>query len=88
MCEIHRLAASCLPLNGGLARNTGMCPDRESSQQPFGLQASTQSTEPHQPEQVLITNLYQNIIFFGRYIILDKEQNQTVKCKFSYEITG
>ena len=27
----------------------GMCSDRESNQQPVGLQASTQSTEPHQP---------------------------------------
>ena len=35
----------------GLARNPGMCPDWESNQQPFGLQVSTQSTEPHQPGQ-------------------------------------
>ena len=33
----------------GLGQNTGMCPGWESNQQPFGLQASTRSTEPHQP---------------------------------------
>ena len=32
-----------------LARNPGICPDWESNQWPFGLQAATQSTEPHQP---------------------------------------
>ena len=29
-----------------------MCPDWESSQQPLGSQASSQSTEPHQPGQM------------------------------------
>ena len=29
--------------------NPGMCPLWESNPQPFGSQASTQSTEPHQP---------------------------------------
>ena len=29
----------------GLARNTGMCPDWELNRQPFGSQASAQSTE-------------------------------------------
>ena len=32
-----------------LARNPGMCPDWELNRLPFGLQAGTQSTEPHQP---------------------------------------
>ena len=32
-----------------LARNPGLCPDWGSNQRPFGLQAGTQSTEPHQP---------------------------------------
>ena len=32
-----------------LAHNPGMCPDWESNQRPFGLQAGAQSTEPHQP---------------------------------------
>ena len=33
---------------GSLAHNPGKCPDWELNQQPFGSQASTQSTEPHQ----------------------------------------
>ena len=37
------------PPTGGLACNTGMCPDGESNQQPFGSQAGAQSTEPHHP---------------------------------------
>ena len=39
------------PLVGNLAHNPDMCPDWESSQQPFDSQASTQSTETHQPGQ-------------------------------------
>ena len=38
-----------MPPTGGLACNPGMCPDWESNQRPFGSQASTQSTELHQP---------------------------------------
>ena len=37
------------PLTGDPACNPGMCPDWESNQRPFGSQAGTQSTEPHQP---------------------------------------
>ena len=37
------------PLTGDPAQNLSMCPDWESNQQPFGLQAGTQSTEPQQP---------------------------------------
>ena len=47
--EIHPLVASPTPPTGDLACNTGMCPDWESNQQAFGLQASTQNAEPHQP---------------------------------------
>ena len=43
------VVASCTSPTGDLARNPGTCPDWESYQQPFGPQASTQSTEPHQP---------------------------------------
>ena len=39
------------PVLGNLACNPGMCHDWESNQQPCGLQASAQSTEPHQPGQ-------------------------------------
>ena len=38
-----------MPPTGDLAHNPGMGPDWESNQWPFGLQASTQPTEPHQP---------------------------------------
>ena len=37
------------PPTGHLACNPGICPDWESNQRPFGAQAHTQSTEPHQP---------------------------------------
>ena len=43
------LPPACTPPTGDLACNPGMCPDWESNQRPFGLQAGTQSTEPHQP---------------------------------------
>ena len=41
---------SCAP-SWGPTHNPGTYPDWESNQQPFGLQAGTQSTEPHQPGQ-------------------------------------
>ena len=37
------------PTTGDLAHNPDMWPDWESNWQHFGSQASTQSTEPHQP---------------------------------------
>ena len=43
------MVASHTPPNGDLACNPGLCPDWESNQWPFGSQASTHSTEPHQP---------------------------------------
>ena len=49
--EEHQcVVASCVHLTGDLAYNSGMCPDWELNRWPFGWQASTQSTEPHQPE--------------------------------------
>ena len=45
------VVASHMPPAGDLAHNPDMCPDRESNWQPFGSQASTHSTEPHQPRQ-------------------------------------
>ena len=48
--EKHQcVVASHTPPTGDLACNPGMCPDWESNQRPFGSQAGTQSTEPHQP---------------------------------------
>ena len=43
------VVVSHTPPTGDLACNPGMCPDWESNQGPFGLQAGTQSIEPHQP---------------------------------------
>ena len=43
------MVASQVPPTGDLACNPGMCPDWELNQRPFGSQAGTQSTEPHQP---------------------------------------
>ena len=51
------MVASYVSPTGDLVYNPGMCPDWESNQLPFGLQASAQSTEPHQPG--LTTPLYQ-----------------------------
>ena len=44
-CEV----ASRVPPTGDLVGNPGMCPDWKLNWRPFDLQASTQSTEPHQP---------------------------------------
>ena len=43
------VVASHVPSTGNLACNPGMCPDCESNERPFGLQAGAQSTEPQQP---------------------------------------
>ena len=48
------VVASHTPPTGDLAHNPGMCPDWESNQGHFGLQAGTQSTEPHQPGHVVV----------------------------------
>ena len=45
--EYQCVVASRVPTTGDLACNPGMCPDWESNQRPFDLQASLQSTEPH-----------------------------------------
>ena len=55
MCERY-IVASRTPPTGDLAHNPGMCPDWELNWRPFGSQASTESTEPHQPGQEIILN--------------------------------
>ena len=45
----HCVVTSCAPPTGDLTHNPGLCPHWELNLQPFGLQASPQSTEPHQP---------------------------------------
>ena len=54
--EKYRLVASNTPPTGGLAHKTGMRPDWESNQQPLGLQAGSQSTEPHQSGLIAINS--------------------------------
>ena len=50
--EKHQcVVASHAPLTGDLARNPGMCLDKESKWQPFGSQASAQSPELWHPGQ-------------------------------------
>ena len=49
--EKHQLVASHMSPTRDLVHNPSMCPDWESNQQPFGLQASAQPTEPHQSGQ-------------------------------------
>ena len=60
------VASHTLP-TGDLACNPGMCPDWESNQRPFGSQASTQSTEPHQPGRYIINLKHQAIEQYAWY---------------------
>ena len=48
------VVAAWVPPTADPACNPGMCPDWESNQRPFGLQASAQSTEPHEPGLFLL----------------------------------
>ena len=48
------MVTSHMPPTGVLACNPGMCPDWELNLRPFGSQAGTQSTEPHQPGQTFL----------------------------------
>ena len=59
--EKHQcVVAYCMPHTGDLAHNPGLCPDWELNQGPFGFQACTQSTEPHQPGEIMLS--YQSFI--------------------------
>ena len=48
--EKHRSVASYTPPTRHPAHNPGVYLGWESNWQPFGLQASAQSTEPHEPQ--------------------------------------
>ena len=53
--EKHQcVVASRAPPTGDLACHPGMCPGWESNQRPFGSQAGTQFTEPHQPGPIFV----------------------------------
>ena len=56
--EKHQSVASHMPPTRDLHPNPGMCPDRESNQWPFSLQAGSQSTEPHQPVLYSILKMF------------------------------
>lgn len=76
MPEKHGLVASHMPPTVDLAYNPGLYPDRELSQQPFGSQASSQSTELHQPGHNLLLTLTNGDAFYLLVIILaDTEMN-------------
>ena len=55
------MVASPVPPTGDLAHNPGMCPDWESNLPPFGFQAGTQSTEPHQPGLIRVFLMHTNM---------------------------
>ena len=53
-----------------------MCPDWESNQQPFGLKAGTQSTEPHQPRFYLhFLLVYLTLATASTYCTLNSSSN-------------
>ena len=60
------MVACHAPPTGDLACNPGMCPDRELNWQPFGSQASAQSTEPHQPG---LENRISNTSFISQVVL-------------------
>ena len=53
-----QLVASHTPPSGDPARNPSTCPDWELNQQPFRSHAGTHSPEPHQPEHIVLFNLF------------------------------
>ena len=90
--EKHQyVVASHVPPIGDLARNPGMCPDWELNQRPFGLQASTQSTDPHQPGLVTSFELsfsssiliLTNISFTLSFLFLIVAQARLVLLRFT-----
>ena len=54
-----------MPPTGDLACNPGMCPDWESNQRYFGLQAGAQPTESH---QVGLDAKFSNILLYLLHI--------------------
>ena len=66
-----------MPPTGDLACNPGLCPDWESNQQPFGLEAGTKSTEPHQPELLyFLWHLKGTFLFIYSYLIDEETEAQ------------
>ena len=79
--DVYDTSVGCLsraPNQGPGPHNPGMCPDWESNLQPFGPQASTQSTEPHQPG-----HFYLNI-----YFIILKVSHLNHSCNWNTDVPG
>ena len=55
-----------------------MCLDREPNQQPFGLQATTQSAEPHQPG--LAFSLWEDFDYLSSFFDDSSEGGQKMYC--------
>ena len=62
------MVAFRVPPAGDLVCNSGMCPDWESNQRPFGSQSQAQSTELHQPGKHLYFEK------FAKYVIYEESQ--------------
>ena len=63
------MRASHVPPAGDLAHNPGMCPDSESNQRYFGLQAGAQFTEPHQPGLTLLYCIVVSYVLPGTAVL-------------------
>ena len=68
--EIHGSVASCKPPTVGLAHNPGIFPDLQSNQWPFGSQASTLSTKPHQPGRALLKFVHSIMTLYSFFFSL------------------
>ena len=78
-----------MPPTGDPAHNPGMCPDQESNWWLFGSQASTQSTEPHQPGLssfvcVCVFCLY-DVLSFALDFKADTKENENNLCSIVVE---
>ena len=60
--EKHQFVASC------------MCSDQQLNQQPFGLQANTQSTEPYQSGQIFsfLSIINRSVVFLSLILVPEK----------------
>ena len=77
--EKHQcVVASHMHPTGDLAHNSGMCPEWQSNGWPFGSQADTQSTEPHQPELIYV-NLKESHKT-DCFLTLKQNSNRSSKC--------
>ena len=77
--EKHQCVVAChTSPTRDLACNPGLCPDWESNRGSFGLQASTQSTEAHQPG--LLCSLQCWVHHFPFLTLCITSHHQTLGC--------